>query len=71
MTTMTIRISENDKRLIQSYAALQGISAADVLRRSALERIEDEFDLSELQEAMRTSTGEFVSFDEVLKTDEL
>ena len=66
MTTMTIRISENDKRLIKSYAALHGISAADVLRRSALERIEDEFDLRELQEAMNTSTGEFVSHKELM-----
>jgi len=66
MTTMTIRINEEDKQLIQSYAAIHGMSAADVLRRSALERIEDEFDLRELQEAMRTSDGEFVSHDELM-----
>jgi hypothetical protein len=63
---MTIRISESDKHLIQSYAALHGISAADVLRRSAIERIEDEFDLCELEDAMRTSSGEFVTHDELM-----
>jgi len=64
---MTIRIDEDEKALIQSYAALHGVSAAEILRRSALERIEDEFDLRELQNAMETSTGEFVDFSAVLK----
>jgi len=64
---MTIRIDEDEKALIQSYAALQGVSAAEVLRRSALERIEDEFDLRELEKAMKTSRGEFVDFSDVLK----
>lgn len=67
MTTMTIRIDEDEKALIQSYAALQGVSASEVLRRSALERIEDEFDLRELEKAMKTSTGKFVDFSDVLK----
>jgi predicted transcriptional regulator len=67
MTTMTIRINEADKRLIQSYASIHGLSAADVLRRSALEKIEDEFDLKELEEAMRTSTGEFVTHEKLMK----
>ena len=66
MTTMTIRISEHDKQLIKTYAAMHGLSVADVLRRSAIERIEDEFDLRELAEAVRTSTGEFVTHEELM-----
>jgi predicted transcriptional regulator len=65
MTTMTIRIPEQDKELIQAYARIHGMSAADVLRTAALERIEDEFDLHELDEAIATSSGEFISHEEV------
>jgi hypothetical protein len=62
---MTIRIPHEDKELIQAYARMHGMSAADVLRTSAMERIEDEFDLHELEEAIATSSGEFISHDEV------
>jgi hypothetical protein len=64
---MTIRIPDEDKELIQAYARMHGMSAADVLRTSAIERIEDEFDLRELEEAIATSNGEFISHDELKK----
>jgi uncharacterized protein (DUF1778 family) len=65
MTTMTIRISEEDKNLIRAYAKVHGMSVAEVLRSSAIERIEDEFDLAELNEAIATSNGVFIPFEEV------
>ena len=65
MTTMTIRLAEEDKALIKAYAAIHGVSAAEVLRRSAIERIEDEFDLIELNTAIKESQGVFHTLDEV------
>jgi hypothetical protein len=62
---MTIRIPDEDKALIEAYAKIHGISAAEVLRTSAIERIEDEFDLVELNEAIATSSGVFYTLDEV------
>ena len=67
MTTMTIRIDENEKELIKTYASMHGLSTAEVLRRCALERIEDEFDARELRKAMANTTGEFIDFADVLK----
>jgi uncharacterized protein (DUF1778 family) len=67
MTTLTIRLPEEDKALIKSYADLHGKSIADVVRTSVIERIEDEFDLRELNEAIATSDGEFISHDEVMR----
>jgi len=65
MTTMTIRISEEEKELIQGYAKIHGMSAAEVMRRSTIARIEDEFDLAELNEAIATSKGVFIPFSKI------
>lgn len=54
-TTMTIRMDEDEKRLISDYAKVFGISASEFVRRSALERIEDELDLK----AWRDAKAEF------------
>lgn len=66
-TTITIRIDEDDKNLIQSYAKMHGKSTAEVLRDSALERIEDEFDIAELRAAMKSSDNTFMPHEEVMK----
>jgi predicted transcriptional regulator len=67
MTTLTIRLPEQDKELIKSYASLHGRSIADVVRTSVMESIEEEFDLHELNEAIATSSGEFISHDEIMR----
>ena len=43
--TMTVRMSDEDTRLIRDYAKLQGITVSEFLRKAALERIEDELDI--------------------------
>ncbi len=50
-TTMTIRLDEDEKNLITDYAKTFGTSASDFLRRSALEKIEDELDLEDWKKA--------------------
>ncbi len=49
--TMTLRISEEDSRLIRDYASLHGISVSEFLRRAALEKIEDEMDIRAAEKA--------------------
>jgi uncharacterized protein (DUF1778 family) len=66
MTTMTFRISENDKELIKAYAGVSGISTAEFIRKSVIEKIEDDLDLKDLDKAINSSGGEFVPFDEML-----
>lgn len=43
--TLTLRLDESEKRLIASYAETFGMSLSEFVKRSALERIEDELDL--------------------------
>jgi predicted DNA-binding protein len=50
-TTLNIRISSEDKELIQSYAKLHGRAAGELVREAILRQIEDEFDLKEFAEA--------------------
>ena len=43
--TMTVRLDEREKSLIADYAKTFGTTASDFMRRSALERIEDDIDI--------------------------
>ena len=49
--TMTLRISDEDSRLIKDFAKLHGISASEFMRRAALEKIEDEMDVRAAEKA--------------------
>ena len=49
--TMTLRISDEDSRLIKDFAKLHGISASELMRRAALEKIEDELDVRAAEKA--------------------
>lgn len=49
--TMTLRINEEDSRLIKDYARLHGITVSEFIRRAALEKIEDELDIHAAEKA--------------------
>jgi uncharacterized protein (DUF1778 family) len=49
--TLTVRMDSVEKELIARYAEVFGYSSSEFMRRSALERIEDELDLREWEEA--------------------
>jgi hypothetical protein len=50
--TISLRLNNDDTQLIKSYAALNGISVSEAIRRAVIERIEDEFDLKAYNEAL-------------------
>ena len=50
--TVSLRLNDSDSQLIKAYAEMNGISVSELLRRSVLERIEDEFDLKAYEKAM-------------------
>lgn len=60
--TTTIRIDEEDLKLIRAYAKIKGTTATDIFRESALERIEDELDLQALNEAIEEYKQDPVSY---------
>lgn len=62
MTTISLRLSNEDSTLIKKYAELNGMSVSDLIRQSVLERIEDEHDLRLYQEAIEEYRKNPVSY---------
>ena len=57
MTTMTLRINDEDSALIKNYIKLHNLSLSEFARQSMLERIEDDYDLAVLRKAMAEDNG--------------
>lgn len=53
MTTCSIRLTENEKELIANYAKLNNSTISKVLKDAFFEKMEDEFDLRDAEEAHR------------------
>jgi RHH-type transcriptional regulator, rel operon repressor / antitoxin RelB len=49
---ISIRMSDKEMELIRKYAALNGATVSEVVRRAILEKIEDEFDIFVYEQAM-------------------
>lgn len=47
----SIRLSEQEKKLAESYARLHSLSLGEAFKRALFEKIEDEFDISVYEEA--------------------
>ena len=50
--TISLRLNEADSMLFKKYAEMNGISVSELLRRSVLEHIEEEYDLQAYEEAI-------------------
>lgn len=57
MTTMTLRINDEDSALIKNYIKLHNLSLSEFARQSMLARIEDDYDLAVLRKAMAEDNG--------------
>lgn len=49
---ISLRLNDNDAALVKSYAKMHGLSVSEFARQAMLDRIEDEFDLADLNEAI-------------------
>lgn len=47
----SIRLTDKEKKLADSYAKLHSISLAEAFKRALFEKIEDEYDISVYEEA--------------------
>ena len=52
MTSVTIRLSEEEKRYIETYAKQKRRSMSDVIKLAIMDKIEDEYDLIAYNKAM-------------------
>ena len=50
--TVSVRLNEEDEKLIKTYAEMNNISLSDLIRNAVLEKIEDEYDLNCYKKAM-------------------
>jgi len=64
--TLTIRLPEEEKRLISDYASAFGTSVSELARRSVMEKIENEIDTRDLLEAIEEDDGERYSMADVM-----
>jgi len=62
MKSVTIWLSDEEMRLIRSYAAQERRSVSDVIRSAVLDRIEDEYDISGFDMALNEYALEPVSY---------
>lgn len=49
--SMSIRFTKDEEKIIKRYADVYGISVSEVIRRSVMEKIEDELDLKIAEKA--------------------
>ena len=71
MTTITLKVSEADKKFMQAIAKFEGVSLSELIRTKTLEAIEDEYDarvadlaLAEYEEYLENS-GEVLNWDDL------
>ncbi|MFK3985787.1 MULTISPECIES: type II toxin-antitoxin system RelB family antitoxin [Exiguobacterium] len=69
MSTISVRLDEEDARLIREYAKTKNLTLSTLVRDAVLERIEDELDLKLYYEAMNAHQehSEAISFDDMMK----
>ena len=53
--TISLRLSEEDAKLIKDYAKINNISVSDLIRQAVIEKIEDEIDLTVYRRALDES----------------
>ena len=51
--TISVRLNDEETKLIKTYANINNISLSDLVRNAILEKIEDEYDLECYEKAMK------------------
>jgi len=67
MSMITLRVSEEEKEVLQRYADFTGVSLSEFIKTRVIESIEDEYDLKMIEEYEKNSKKEYYSLDEVKK----
>lgn len=67
MATMTLRINDQDADLIKNYIQLHGLTISEFARQAMLEKIEDEYDLQILRQAMAEDDGTRIPMEDLFE----
>lgn len=71
MTTITLKVSEADKRFMQAMAKFEGVSLSELIRTKTLEALEDEYDAKVADIALAEYEAYLAEGGEVLSWDDL
>ena len=71
MTTITLKVSEADKKFMQAIAKFEGVSLSELIRTKTLESIEDEYDARVADLALAEYEVYLENGGEVLNWDDL
>ena len=71
MTTITLKVSEADKKFMQAIAKFEGVSLSELIRTKTLEAIEEEYDASVADLALAEYEVYLENGGEVLNWDDL
>lgn len=63
IVTISFRLNNEDSDLLKSYAAIKGVSVSEFVRKTVLEKIEDEFDLKAYEKAMAEYKANPIEYD--------
>ena len=68
VNVITLRINDEDNKLVRDYAKANNITISDLVRNSVLEKIEDDIDLKLYNQAMKDhkENPQDISFDEMM-----
>lgn len=71
--TISLRMSNEETSLIKAYAAMKQLSVSELIRRTMIEKIEDEYDLKSYEKAMAEYKKNPITYshEEVMKMLEL
>lgn len=71
MTTITLKVSEADKKFMQAIAKFEGVSLSELIRSKTIEAIEDEYDARVADLALAEYEDYLENGGEVLNWDDL
>ncbi len=68
MAHVSLRVTDQEKNLMESYAKLHGINISDAVKEAFFEKLEDEYDLKTAEEYEKSKDGmKYYSMSEVKK----
>jgi len=74
MAHISLRVSDQEKKWMESYANLHGVKLSEAIKTAFFEKIETEYDLNIIQkyeEEKESGNVQYFSFDEVKKELEI
>ena len=65
MSTMTMRVNDEDAAVVRKYAKFEGKTISDFIRDAVFEKIEDQEDLAALRAAVADDDGTHYTHEQV------